>query len=76
MLKYTVMWHSVGFVSSIYNRLGFKIFQSFGRQKCHDRNSRDSSNTGAEKFCAQAQDYECKKTDGENKYSILQTFLK
>jgi len=25
MLKYTVTWHSVGFVSSIYYRLGFKI---------------------------------------------------
>jgi len=26
MLKYIVMWHSIGFVSSIYYRLGFKIF--------------------------------------------------
>ena len=26
MLKYIVMWHSVGFESSIYYRLGFKIF--------------------------------------------------
>jgi len=32
---------------------------------CHDRNSRDSSNTGAVKFGAQAQGYECKKTDGK-----------